>query len=237
MKDFRWQVGQVLNFNQLFIFKILIPFLYSHLCSQCAWVWKTFTSDELVVIPDLQCQFPVFKPSSQVFLLGMCSAYLSGNTNMLNSVQLSVFLPGSQQHRLYSLSLNHLPHLLFFCTTEEPSSIWVVFQSSTSLGLRNVFIATMELGLQDDTWHILFQQKFVFPLLWSRRHPPFYLLNKAMHISVWEICPVAQLEINKCSNKMGGTIPKCRIIQVGAPWLLRGVGLWGAGYDGPSLVF
>lgn len=86
----------------------------------------------LVVIPSLQCQFPVFKPSSQVFLVGTCSPCLSGNTNMLNSGQLSVFLSGSQQHRLYSPSLNHLPHPLFFCTTEQPSSIWVVFGSSTS---------------------------------------------------------------------------------------------------------
>lgn len=95
-----------------------------------SWVMTTY----LVVIPDLQCQLPVFKPSSQVFLLGTCSLCLSGNINMLNSGQLSVFLPGFQQHRLYSPSLNHLPHPLFFCTTEELSSIWVVFQFSTSWG-------------------------------------------------------------------------------------------------------
>lgn len=102
---------------------------------------------------------------------------------------------------------------------------------------RNIFIATMELGLQDGMWHVLFQQEFIFPLLWSRRHPPFYLLNKAMSVSVWEICPVAQLQINKCSKQMGGTIPKCRVVLVGAPWLLRDVGLWGTGCDGLSLVF
>lgn len=36
VKDFKWQVGQVLNFNQLFIFKILILFLCSYLFSQHA---------------------------------------------------------------------------------------------------------------------------------------------------------------------------------------------------------
>lgn len=35
---------------------------------------------------------------------------------------------------------------------------------------------------------------------------------------------------------MGGTIQKCKVIQAGALWLLRGVGLWGAGCDGLSLA-
>lgn len=35
---------------------------------------------------------------------------------------------------------------------------------------------------------------------------------------------------------MGGTIPKCAVTQVGALWLLRGVGLWAEGYDGFSLA-
>lgn len=85
-------------------------------------------------------------------------------------------------------------------------------------------------------WHILFQQQYICPLLQSRRYPPLYLLNKATSIFVWEICPVTQLEINKCSKQMGGTVPKCTVTPSGAPWLLRGVGLWGAGCDGLSLA-
>lgn len=79
--------------------------------------------------------FQFSSPPHKCFLLGTCSPCLSVNTNTgLNSGQLSVFLPGSQQHRLCSPSLNHLPHPLFFCTTEQPCSIWVVFGSSTSWG-------------------------------------------------------------------------------------------------------
>lgn len=96
----------------------------------CKW-WLSISS---MVIPDLQCHFSVFKLSSQVFLLEIRSPCLSRNTNTLNSSQVSVFLPGSQQHRLYSPSLNHLPHPSFFCTTEEPSSIWAVFRSLTTRG-------------------------------------------------------------------------------------------------------
>lgn len=178
----------------------------------------------LVVIPDLQCQFPIFRLSSQVFLLGTCSPCLSGNTNMLNSGQLSVFFPSSQQHRLYSPSLNHLLHPLLFCTIEEPSSIWVVFQSSTSWGeeLSREMSSLLwwDLGCKM-TYDTSYSSRNP---LWSRKHPPIYLLNKATSISAWEICPIAQLEINKCSKQMGGTIPECTVIQVSAPWLLRGVG-------------
>lgn len=135
---------------------------------------------------------------------------------------------------LYSSSLcsRKAEHLI--CTNKQPSSKWVVFGSSTSWGEElSRETALVGLGLWDEMWHILLHQQSISPLVWSNRHPP---LNKTTSISRWEICPVAQLEINKCNKQMGGTAPKCTVMPAGVLSLLSGAGLWEAGCDGLVLA-
>lgn len=90
----------------------------------------------------------------------------------------------------------------------------------------------MGLGLWDEMWHVLFRQQSIAPLVWSNRRSPLSPLNKPTSISAWQICPIAHLEVNKCSKQIGGTAPKCTVIPADGLTLLSGARLWRAGCDG-----
>lgn len=212
---------------------------------------ETFVSDDYLSHGDLVSHISSFWSLLAGILRNMLAIYIweYKPVGVLTSGKLPVCLPGSQQHGLYypssiifptlyssSLCSRKVSHPYDWATFLQTGCIWVLHFLGWGGEEGNGFIGVVGLGLWDEMWHVLFQQQFISPLVQSNSHPPLSPLNKTTSISIWEICPVAQLEINKCNKQMGGIAPKCTVMPAGVLSLLSGAGLWEAGCDGLVLA-